>query len=238
MFIIKIIKSILRPLAVKVPHYWSQKCWSQEGEDMILGRIFEHQKTGIYIDIGAFHPYRFSNTYKFYRIGWRGINIEPNAENFKLFKIHRAKDINLNVGVGEEGSELSYAMYQEPAENTFDEGRVRALLALGKEPVSRKKIKIKTLDSILEENKVSRRIDFISMDCEGFEEQILKGFTKISFYEPRVILVEQLNTLIDQRTFVSEFMIKHGYRLFAKTANTFFYVLNKDSASLHKIGHF
>ena len=225
----KFIKPLLKSIAVKVPQYWAQKCWSQEGEDMILGRIFEHQKTGFYVDIGAFHPYRFSNTYKFYRIGWQGINIEPNVESFKLLKIHRPKDINLNIGVGEYNKILSYAMYQEPAENTFDEERVSALLKLGKKPIAQKKIEIKTLDEILEQNIVGQKIDFISMDCEGFEEKILKGFNNISIYKPRVVLIEQLNTLIDQNTNVAKFMADSGYRLFAKTVNTFFYVLNEDS---------
>ena len=51
-------------------------CYSQEGEDMILGKIFSGQKHGFYVDVGAHHPLRFSNTYLFYLKGWRGINID------------------------------------------------------------------------------------------------------------------------------------------------------------------
>ena len=46
---------------------YALKSYSQEGEDMILRRIFERKKTGFYIDIGAHHPKRFSNTYYFYK---------------------------------------------------------------------------------------------------------------------------------------------------------------------------
>ena len=45
---------------------WQQRSWSQEGEDQILRRIFERQKLGFYVDVGAHHPVRFSNTYLFY----------------------------------------------------------------------------------------------------------------------------------------------------------------------------
>ena len=61
--------------------------FSQEGEDVILRRIFEDQKNGFYIDIGAHHPKRFSNTYYFYDRGWEGINIDATPGSMKFFKI-------------------------------------------------------------------------------------------------------------------------------------------------------
>ena len=57
-------------------HY--QKSYAQEGEDLILYRmIYGKIDKGFYVDVGAHHPKRFSNTYFFYRKGWRGINVEP-----------------------------------------------------------------------------------------------------------------------------------------------------------------
>jgi hypothetical protein len=61
------------------------KSYSQEGEDMILQRIFENQPCGFYVDVGAHHPKRFSNTYFFYKKGWRGINIEAMVGSRQLF---------------------------------------------------------------------------------------------------------------------------------------------------------
>jgi hypothetical protein len=54
---------------------YATKSYSQEGEDMILQRMFGEKKHGFYVDVGAHHPRRFSNTYSFYRRGWSGINI-------------------------------------------------------------------------------------------------------------------------------------------------------------------
>ena len=56
---------------------FSVRSYSQEGEDMILRRIFGDKRLGFYVDVGAHDPRRFSNTYYFYKRGWRGINIEP-----------------------------------------------------------------------------------------------------------------------------------------------------------------
>lgn len=53
------------------------EAYSQEGEDLVLNRIFGEQATGYYVDVGAHHPFRFSNTAIFYKKGWCGINIDP-----------------------------------------------------------------------------------------------------------------------------------------------------------------
>jgi hypothetical protein len=65
------------------------KSYSQEGEDMILRRIFEGQEKGFYVDVGAHHPRRFSNTYYFYKLGWAGVNLEPNPDALIAFKADR-----------------------------------------------------------------------------------------------------------------------------------------------------
>jgi len=52
---------------------YATKSYSQKGEDIILRRILGEKEVGFYIDIGAHHPKRFSNTYLFYKKGWRGI---------------------------------------------------------------------------------------------------------------------------------------------------------------------
>jgi len=100
----------------------SLKSYSQEGEDLILLRIFEKKRIGFYVDVGAHHPFRFSNTYRFYLRGWRGINIDPMPGSMRLFNKFRKRDINLELAVGENEDTLIYYMFNEPALNTFDEG--------------------------------------------------------------------------------------------------------------------
>ena len=85
----KTIKILIGFLKLKLknkidPH--SARSYSQEGEDMILRRFLAGQKDGFYVDVGAHHPVRFSNTYYFYKQGWAGINIEPNPDSLAAFK--------------------------------------------------------------------------------------------------------------------------------------------------------
>ena len=75
---------------------------SQEGEDLILARIYEHKPEGFYVDVGALHPVRFSNTYFFYRQGWRGINIGAMPGSMKAFQHQRPRDINVEAAISDE----------------------------------------------------------------------------------------------------------------------------------------
>ena len=82
-------KKILIEIRNKLFDGFALKSYSQEGEDMVLSRIFSDKNKGFYVDVGAHHPIRFSNTYKFYKLGWHGINIEPNPDSFNLFTMYR-----------------------------------------------------------------------------------------------------------------------------------------------------
>lgn len=87
--------------------------FSQEGEDMILRKLLDRKTTGFYIDVGAHHPQRFSNTYFFYLKGWSGINIDPIPGRMKLFNQLRNRDINLEIGISESKKSLTYYIFNE-----------------------------------------------------------------------------------------------------------------------------
>src|SRR5690606_32490082 len=95
--------------------------FSQEGEDRILARMFEASpKTqGIYVDIGAHHPFRFSNTFLFYQRGWSGLNVDAMPGSMRLFREFRPRDRNRETGVAEVECRLGYHIFSEPALNTF-----------------------------------------------------------------------------------------------------------------------
>lgn len=77
--------------------------YSQDGEELYLRAKFSKAVSGFYVDVGAYHPYRFSNTYWAYKRGWNGINIEPNADAKELFDRVRKRDINLCCGISSRG---------------------------------------------------------------------------------------------------------------------------------------
>src|SRR5437879_30132 len=85
--------------------------YSRSGEDLLLDEILNYKMKGVYVDVGAYHPVQYSNTFKFYLRGWTGINIDPNKEAIDLFNDVRPKDINLNLAISKEAGTYTYYMH-------------------------------------------------------------------------------------------------------------------------------
>lgn len=198
--------------------------FSQEGEDLILKRIFEDKKKGFYVDIGAHHPLRFSNTYLFYKMGWRGINIDATPGSMKEFNKMRRRDINLEVGISNIEQETKFYAFQESALNTFDvvqaEKWSKKSSLIGVHLISTLRLET-ILDNYLEP---SQKIDFLTVDAEGLDELILRS-NNWKKYKPSIVLVESLKMDIRKllKSDINFYMEELGYKLFSKTCNTSIY---------------
>lgn len=73
--------------------------YAQNFEDVMLWRALKHVKDGFYIDVGAAWPDKDSVTKAFYERGWRGVNIEPNPEMWRVLSADRPRDLNLKVAL-------------------------------------------------------------------------------------------------------------------------------------------
>lgn len=198
--------------------------FSQEGEDALLSRIFTDKKEGFFVDIGAHHPKRFSNTFLFYQLGWRGINVEPNLDVKRLFDTIRPLDINLGIAIGNDESESIFYMFEEPALNTFSREIAEQYEKSGQILIDKKTIKTRRLSSVLDEYASSHAIDLMSIDVEGFEMPVLQS-NNWDKYRPQILLVEILNFDINRATDfpVHNLLLTKGYWMWAKTYNTIFY---------------
>jgi FkbM family methyltransferase len=162
--------------------------YSQNREDILLARVFAGQEDGFYIDVGANDPRNCSVTKHFYEQGWHGINVEPNAK-FPILAADRPRDVNLNVAVGNQDTEQTfYEFSQNAALSTFvqleaEEHRRR----FGYNYLVRR-VPVRTLASICQSNGVTA-IDFMSIDVEGYERQVLSG-ADWRRWRPRVVLIE------------------------------------------------
>ncbi len=206
---------------------YATKSYSQEGEDMILQRLFAEKAEGFYVDVGAHHPQRFSNTYLFYKRGWRGINIEPNPGVIKTFCSLRHRDINVQAGVAESEGVFAYHAFDEPALNTFDDA-----LAASREATTRYRkvatipVPARRLEDILREHLPDgTAIDFLSIDVEGMDLAVLRS-NDWGRYRPACVLVESLETALEGAVQgpIAIYMKRQGYGLFAKTVNTLFFL--------------
>jgi len=198
--------------------------FSQEGEDGLLQRIFETKAFGFYVDVGSHHPQRFSNTYGFYLRGWNGINIDPLPGSKARFDALRQRDINLELAISDFPGELTYYSFEEPALNTFDpitaKSRHSPLL-------SNELIQVLRLSDVLDQHlHPSQNIDFLTIDVEGLDLQVLRS-NDWNRYRPSYVLAEALEMRDISQALNSElcqYMTSVDYSLFAKCFNTLFFV--------------
>jgi len=205
---------------------WADRSWSQEGEDMVLRRIFENKNSGFYVDIGAHHPKRFSNTYLFYRRGWSGINVDAMPGSMKLFRKWRPRDINLELGIARASGRLDYYVFNEPALNGFS-SELSNEREKSKNPYRIKeviKVDVCPLSKVLEKHLGENKIDFLNVDVEGLDLDVLKS-NDWSKYRPKYVLAEVLKSSLHDFDSdpVSQFMKDCGYVLYAKQVNTVFF---------------
>ena len=211
----------------KMRYFRPNLSYSQEGEDLVLKRLFEGRKDGFYVDIGAHHPYRFSNTALFYENGWRGINIDPNPGTAILFDRYRPRDVNLELAINNTSEPLDFYIFNEPALNTFDSEAAAEHISSSKwELVHKISVQQKTLSEVLDRHLPQGvKIDFMTIDVEGIGYDVLTS-NDWNKYLPDVVLIEvwgdqTLKSLLSMPE--SEFLSSYGYQLIAKTVNTAFF---------------
>jgi FkbM family methyltransferase len=218
-------KKLIRPLINQVrrivlPH--AVLSYSQEGEDLILQRIFATRASGFFVDVGAHHPQRFSNTYNLYRRGWRGINIDAMPGSMAEFRRLRPRDINLEAGIAREPGMLRFFMFNDAALNTFD-AELAASRNHGQYRITGEaEVKTETLAQVLAAHlPKGTQIDLLSVDVEGLDLPVLES-NDWSRFRPECICVEHsIDDLLElPGTQLYRLLAPLGYKLYAKTANT------------------
>jgi FkbM family methyltransferase len=201
---------------------YAVKSFSQEGEDILLKRVLFGRPDGFYVDVGAHHPVHFSNTFLFYRRGWRGINIDPTPGTKRLFERRRPKDITLELGISSERGVLPFWSFENAVLNTFDAAERDISLERGWKLREELSIPVERLDRVLEEHMPrGRGIDFMSIDVEGHEEGVIRS-NDWDRFRPDVLCIEMLHVDIVnvQQQAVARFLKEKDYVLFAKLNNT------------------
>ncbi len=193
--------------------------YSQFGEDKILFEIFNEKNHGLCIEVGANDGINHSNTFYFEGIGWDCVLVEPNPELCQMIRAKRSSSqlyefaatdrsgvVTLFVAEGEE-------MAHGVSTINSDKESLRKINSYG---FTYKEVQVqtKTLDEILNELKPSCEIDFISIDVEGHELNVLKGFS-IERWLPTVMLIED-NFFFEDDS-VRKYMKQHGYVCFKRT---------------------
>jgi len=188
--------------------------YSQSGEDVLLWEYFVAKTDGFFLEAGANHPTKLSQTWLFEQHGWKGILVEPVAKNCELLRQLRP------------GSRVFQCALGAPEQR----GHARINVAGGDDVLSglvvdddviverTEEVEVRTLDEVLAEAD-NPKLDFMSIDVEGFELQVLRGFDLMR-HRPAVLLIEDhLENLL-----VHRHLVRHGYRVVKRTGVNNWYV--------------
>jgi FkbM family methyltransferase len=162
--------------------------YAQNCEDVLLRRLFPPEHRGFYIDVGANNPLTDSVTRHFYERGWRGINVEP-SDRFPQFAVHRPRDVNLNVALSNQQGTVT--LYEFPAASelaTCSRQEAASHLERYGFQYSQRSVPMTTLKAVCDEH-VRGPVDFVSIDVEGHERQVLEG-GDWNRYRPTAIVIE------------------------------------------------
>tara|TARA_R110002051_G_scaffold57789_2_gene106766 strand:- start:8269 stop:9012 length:744 start_codon:yes stop_codon:yes gene_type:complete len=210
------------------PEVFLNDSYAQEGEDMVLSRFFGNKTNGFYVDVGAHHPQRFSNTYTFYKRGWKGINIDAMPGSMELFKKFRPRDTNLEMGVSSTEESATYYVFNEPALNTFSEEEAQKKNVIGDfkiiEELQIPSIKLSSILDIYLPPQI--KIDFMSIDVEGLDMDVLKS-NDWKKYRPHIIVVEDIGFELSPEALsfnkLYQYLVSNNYDLVGKTYNSLFF---------------
>jgi FkbM family methyltransferase len=197
---------------------------SQNGEDVILWNFFGRKRKGFYVEVGAYDGFALSNTYFFEAIGWGGVLIEAAPDLHRACVIARPGSVVVHAAVGKRAGSTTFTVVS-------GERGVAALSSLAPDHarIAREggnaiqvEVPMRTLDDILGD--FPGAVDFVSIDVEGGELDVLGGFD-IDRFRPRVLVIEENRP--DDRA-VAGWLANHGYVVRFRVEQNVFYVREND----------
>jgi FkbM family methyltransferase len=151
--------------------------------DFLLDEIFESKENGFFIELGANDGLNQSNTALFeFSRGWKGILIEPSVNAFNKCKAVRPNSICLNMAC------VSDTYVGDSIEGDFNGSMMSSVNGIRRGNAELVRVQVSTLEKILDSHQV-KTIDFLSLDTEGYEHDILRGLN-LKKYRPKYILIE------------------------------------------------
>jgi Methyltransferase FkbM domain len=206
--------------------------YGQEGEDRVIASLLykvyagPYPLSGFYVDVGAHDPYRFSNTYLFYKLGWSGMNIDAAPGSMRSFAAQRPRDLNLEIGIGRQSSVETFYIFNEPALNTFDRELALKRCVPPYQIIGEVKVPIMPLHEVFSRHLAANKsIDFLTVDVEGRDMDVLQS-NDWAKYRPKIVLVEILaKCVVDAAEDpVARFLAERQYVFYSKTVNTAFFL--------------
>jgi FkbM family methyltransferase len=184
---------------------------SQLSQDLSVVKFYNEKRNGYFIEIGASDGITLSNTYLLEtQYNWKGICVEPIPSNYEKLVIIRPNSICCNDAVyNNTGSTVNFDI----ANNSDLFSGISDYIDCHKKKVDANKttIQVKTISlvDLLDKFSAPAFVEYLSLDTEGSEYEILKNFN-FNKYTFGLIDVEH-NYIEPRRTQIKELLLSNGY---------------------------
>jgi FkbM family methyltransferase len=197
--------------------------YTQNMEDTHLWLAFGGRRNGTYVDIGAGHPIADNVSFFFYERGWQGVAVEPQQKLIELYARLRPRDAAVAALIGTQGGEADFHVFEAfHGLSTTNMKHAEAATALGA-GYRTVKVPMITLAELCRKHGL-REIDFLKVDVEGAEADVLKS-GDWTVFRPKVVVVEAIAPGSNLPSWESwePFLLARGYRfMLFDTLNRFY----------------
>lgn len=213
---------------------------SEWGEDLLILELFGWKREGFYIEVGAYDGRRYAVTAVLDTLGWTGLLIEPVPELYEQACRNRPSVRVVHAAVSRHGSAGTITMtHILPREGTAADASSHLADSSGKVatkrpprgPMQSIEVPLTSIDSLLADHTAT--IDFISIDVEGHELDLLDGFD-LDRFKPRVILIE--DHTMDDASPIAAYLTARGYTHACWFAWNRLFIRNDETALLERAG--
>ncbi|KYC42849.1 hypothetical protein WA1_12045 [Scytonema hofmannii PCC 7110] len=206
-----------RLLSVDAVRKWLDPCatfsYSQTGEDRIIDAIIGRVSEGYYVDVGCHHPQILSNTFAFYKKGWKGINIDANEKLIQEYQNWRPRDISLCAVISNKKQEVVFTEFDDPAVSSLSMEHIDEW-SNHRKIINKRNVTTSTLQDILEEHMAPGNFDLLSIDVEGHDYEVLSSLN-LNIYRPKLIVIEmhKFNIVNPGSSEIYEYLKVHNYNM-------------------------
>jgi len=186
-----------------------------ELENPLKEEFFGHARTGYFVEVGANDPEQWSQTFHLERLGWSGIVVEPQPELAAALRERRRAKVCAVACSSPENAGKSMTLHLAGIHSSFDP----LLKVAAVRPAGTIDVPLTTLDRILSDSAAPAPLDFLAIDVEGHEIEVLRGFD-FARWRPRLLLVEDL--VLDLR--LHRYIVARGYKWVRRTDINSWYV--------------